>query len=99
MTRYQITKVVIDPGHGGKDPGAVGKRSKEKDIVLSIALKLGNYIKTNFPGIKIIYTRSKDEFIELHRRLRLPTKTRPIFLFPFTATQAKNTNHTEPRPS
>lgn len=64
----KIRTVVIDPGHGGKDPGAVGKYAKEKDIVLSVALKTGNYIQHNLPDVKVIYTRSRDEFIELHRR-------------------------------
>jgi N-acetylmuramoyl-L-alanine amidase len=64
----KIRTVVIDAGHGGRDPGAVGKNSKEKDIVLSVALKTGTYIRQNLPDVKVIFTRSKDEFIELHRR-------------------------------
>ncbi|MBM4175099.1 MAG: N-acetylmuramoyl-L-alanine amidase [Ignavibacteria bacterium] len=61
--------VVIDPGHGGKDGGAVGyKGTKEKDINLAIALKLGSIIKNNNPNIKLVYTRSDDRFIELYRR-------------------------------
>ena len=49
--------VVIDPGHGGHDPGAVGKISKEKNINLNVALKLGKQIKKNCPDVKVIYTR------------------------------------------
>ncbi|MCK9290168.1 MAG: N-acetylmuramoyl-L-alanine amidase [Bacteroidales bacterium] len=64
----KIQTVVIDPGHGGRDPGALGKRSKEKDIVLDVALKTGEYIRKNLPDVKVIYTRSRDEFVELHRR-------------------------------
>lgn len=64
----KIRTVVIDPGHGGRDPGAVGKRSKEKDIVLKVALQTGTYINQYLPDVKVIYTRTKDEFIELHRR-------------------------------
>jgi N-acetylmuramoyl-L-alanine amidase len=64
----KIRTVVIDAGHGGRDPGALGKKSKEKDIVLDVALKTGSYIKHNLPDVKVIYTRSKDEFIEVHRR-------------------------------
>jgi N-acetylmuramoyl-L-alanine amidase len=64
----KIRTVVIDPGHGGRDPGAVGKRSKEKDIVLKVALQTGEYINQYLPDVKVIYTRTKDEFIELHRR-------------------------------
>ncbi len=64
----KIRTVVIDAGHGGKDPGALGKYSKEKDIALSVAIKTGNYIKQNFPNVKVIYTRSTDKFIPLHKR-------------------------------
>lgn len=63
-----LTTVVIDPGHGGKDPGAVGRRSLEKDIALSISLQVGQYINEHFKDVKVIYTRSTDEFIEVHRR-------------------------------
>lgn len=78
---YKLKTVVIDAGHGGKDPGAVyksGKKllGKEKDIALSVALKLGEYIKANCQGINVIYTRDKDEFIELHRRALIANKNK-----------------------
>lgn len=60
--------VIIDAGHGGKDTGAIGKRSKEKDIVLSVALKVGEKIKSQNPNITIYYTRDRDEFIGLRER-------------------------------
>lgn len=66
-----VRTVVIDPGHGGKDPGAVGSKVQEKDIVLSISLKLGEYIRQNYSDVKVIYTRDTDEFIELHRRAQI----------------------------
>jgi N-acetylmuramoyl-L-alanine amidase len=67
--KYSVKTVVIDPGHGGKDPGCIGySKSKEKDVVLSIALKLGEYIKNNFPDMKVIYTRKDDRFIEVYKR-------------------------------
>jgi len=66
-----VRKVVIDAGHGGRDPGALGKNSKEKDIALSIALKTGSYIKKNFPDVKVIYTRKTDKFIELYKRAKI----------------------------
>ncbi len=68
---YKIRTIIIDPGHGGKDPGAKGSISYEKDIVLAIGLKLGRYIEENFPDIKVIYTRKTDEFIPLYRRAEI----------------------------
>lgn len=60
--------VVIDAGHGGHDPGALGKFSKEKTINLNVALKLGKQIKRNCPDVKVVYTRERDVFIPLGRR-------------------------------
>jgi len=69
-----IRTVVIDAGHGGKDPGALGKHSREKDITLKVALKLGNYIKKNLPDVKVIYTRKSDKFVELKKRGEIANK-------------------------
>ena len=66
-----IHTVVIDAGHGGRDPGAVGKNAKEKDLALSIALKVGAYIEENVPDVKVIYTRKKDVFVELMDRAEI----------------------------
>lgn len=63
--------VVIDAGHGGHDPGAIGKRGREKNINLSVALKVGRLIKENCPDTKVIYTRDKDIFVPLHRRAEI----------------------------
>jgi len=63
--------VVIDAGHGGKDPGAVGKKAKEKTINLNVALALGNLIKENCSDTRVIYTRSTDVFISLDRRAKI----------------------------
>ena len=65
---------MIDAGHGGKDPGALGKHSREKNITLAVALKLGRYIKKNLPDVKVIYTRTKDRFIELKKRGQIANK-------------------------
>ncbi|MBI5219389.1 MAG: N-acetylmuramoyl-L-alanine amidase [Bacteroidia bacterium] len=78
---YKLQTIVIDAGHGGKDPGAVyksGKKilGKEKDITLSVALKVGDYIKQYYKEIKVIYTRDQDEFIELHRRASTANKNK-----------------------
>ncbi len=67
----KLEKVVIDPGHGGKDPGAVGSFSYEKDIVLNIALKLGGYIEENYPGVEVIYTRNTDKYVKLYERAKI----------------------------
>ncbi len=71
-----ILVVVIDPGHGGKDWGASMGKAKEKEIVLDIALKLGKIIKTNYPTINIVYTRTKDVFIPLHQRANIANKNK-----------------------
>ena len=68
--------VIIDPGHGGKDPGAVYQRIKEKDIVLNIGLKLGEYIRKNLPDVKVIYTRDKDVFVPLHERAAIANQNK-----------------------
>lgn len=76
MIRNKVRTVVIDPGHGGKDPGASGKKYKEKDIVLSVALKLGDYIQKNFSDVKVIYTRDNDTFIPLDERPEIANKNK-----------------------
>jgi N-acetylmuramoyl-L-alanine amidase len=60
--------VVLDPGHGGDDAGANGKKGKEKDVVLNITLKLGAKINTRLPDVKVIYTRQTDTFIDVAER-------------------------------
>ncbi|MGQ1783909.1 MULTISPECIES: N-acetylmuramoyl-L-alanine amidase family protein [unclassified Saccharicrinis] len=71
----KLKKVVIDAGHGGKDPGAHGKFSKEKDVVLAVALKLGNYIEKYLPEVEVVYTRKKDVFIPLNERAAIANKS------------------------
>lgn len=67
--RWKLDVVVVDAGHGGDDPGTIGiTRIKEKDITLGIALKLGKLIQKQLPDVRVVYTRQKDEFIELYRR-------------------------------
>ena len=65
---YTLTRVCIDAGHGGHDTGCIGGKTKEKDVALAIALKLGKYIEDHFPDVKVIYTRKTDVFVELHER-------------------------------
>lgn len=63
--------VVIDPGHGGNDPGAIGRRGKEKNINLNVAVKLGNLIERNCNDVKVVYTRKTDKFVPLHTRAEI----------------------------
>src|ERR1700743_126191 len=65
---FQFKTIIIDPGHGGKDPGAHGAYSKEKNVALSIGKKLRNALNDRMPGLHVVMTRTTDEFIELHRR-------------------------------
>jgi len=65
--------IIIDPGHGGKDPGALGKVSKEKDIVLKVSLALAKEL-SRWPGLKVHLTRSDDRFIRLRSRAKLADK-------------------------
>ncbi len=66
--------VTIDAGHGGKDVGAPGKHSYEKDLALAIALKLGHYIETQMPDVNVYYTRKIDVFIELYERAKIANR-------------------------
>lgn len=72
--RENLNVVVIDAGHGGKDPGAAN--GKEKRISLAIALKLGSKIEANYPNVKVIYTRDKDVFIPLHERAAIANRNK-----------------------
>jgi N-acetylmuramoyl-L-alanine amidase len=68
-SRWKLDVVVIDAGHGGTDPGTIGTGgTKEKDVTLGVALKLGKLIQQALPDVKVVYTRKTDTFIELYRR-------------------------------
>jgi len=70
--KWLIDTIVLDAGHGGKDPGAIGySKVYEKNLVLPITLKLGELIKKNMPGVKVVYTRKKDIFIPLWKRTKI----------------------------
>lgn len=66
--------IVIDPGHGGRDPGAIGSYSYEKNITLAIALKTGEYIEQNLKDVKVVYTRKTDVFVDLDVRSDIANK-------------------------
>lgn len=67
--KWALDVIVIDAGHGGKDPGTIGVSGvKEKDVTLAIAKKLGEFIRKNMPQTKVVFTRDDDRFVELYRR-------------------------------
>ena len=70
----KIQTVVIDPGHGGRDPGGVGKKSKEKDIVLAVSKKVGSEIKKKYPDVRVLYTRTTDVFVDLIDRAKFANR-------------------------
>lgn len=68
-SRFKLDVIILDAGHGGKDPGTIGVTGvREKNVVLGITLKLGVLIQKYMKGVKVVYTRGKDKFIELYRR-------------------------------
>jgi N-acetylmuramoyl-L-alanine amidase len=71
-----IKTVVIDAGHGGKDPGCHGNFAHEKVVCLEMALKLGTLIKTKYPDVKVVYTRDKDVFVELIERANIANRNK-----------------------
>lgn len=74
QNNFKVRTVVIDAGHGGKDPGTLGKFTKEKDIVLNIALKVGKYIEDNLFGVKVLYTRKTDKYVDFKVRADVANK-------------------------
>lgn len=69
--KRKVRIIVIDPGHGGKDPGCNGVSCKEKDVALAVSLKLGKLIEENIKDVKVIFTRKTDVFVELEDRAKI----------------------------
>jgi N-acetylmuramoyl-L-alanine amidase len=82
--------IVIDAGHGGKDPGALGTFSAEKNITLAIALKTGSYIENNLKNVTVIYTRKTDTFIELKDRPEIANKNNADLFISIHANSTKS---------
>lgn len=72
--RYRLKTIVIDPGHGGRDPGAVGKICYEKNVVLPISLMFGQLIEKHFKDVRVVYTRKSDTFVELKERAEIANR-------------------------
>jgi len=70
-----VRTVVIDAGHGGKDPGCHGSYIYEKEVCLKVALALGKQINEYYPEVKVVYTRQRDEFVELYRRAQIANES------------------------
>jgi len=92
LTAQSFT-VVIDPGHGGKDGGATRDKIKEKDINLQVALGLGKLIETSHPGVKVVYTRKTDVFVDLLKRAQIANKAKANLFISIhvNSSQAKTT--------
>ena len=93
MDELGLRTVVIDPGHGGKDPGALGKNRKtdEKHIVLSVSKKLGDKIKAAYPDVNVVYTRSTDVFVELKERANIAKRNKADLFISVHCNSAANT--------
>lgn len=68
--------IVIDAGHGGKDVGALGRKVREKDVNLAVALKLGEMIKSKMKNVKVVYTRNSDKYLTLQERAQIANKSK-----------------------
>ena len=86
--------IVIDAGHGGKDPGALGSFSMEKNINLAIALKTGQYLQENLKNVKVVYTRNDDSFVDLKERPKIANRHNADLFISIHSNWAKSKNVT-----
>ena len=86
----QIHHVVLDAGHGGKDPGAVAFNTQEKDVALSVTLKVGKLIEKHLPTVEVSYTRETDKFVELFQRAKIANSQEADFFISIHANAASN---------
>src|SRR4030095_7592515 len=78
FSQNKLDVIIIDAGHGGKDPGTIGDFTgvQEKNIVMPIAVKLGKMIEEKFPAMRVIFTRVTDDFVELKERTRIANQNK-----------------------
>lgn len=89
----EFMKIILDPGHGGHDPGAVGPTGlKEKDVALSIAVKVGRIL--DYYGIQVIYTRKDDRFIEIPNRSKVANDAKVDYFVSIHINSATNSSAT-----
>ncbi|MDL2308571.1 N-acetylmuramoyl-L-alanine amidase [Bacteroidales bacterium OttesenSCG-928-B11] len=88
----KIKKIVIDAGHGGSDPGCIGKKSKEKDVNLSVALKLGKLITENCKDVQVVYTRKTDVAVKLYERAQIANNQHADLFISIHCNAAENKN-------
>ncbi len=75
VAKWKLNTIVLDAGHGGKDPGAIGGNgTREKDVVLNIVHDLGMFIEQKWPDVRVIFTRKDDTFIPLHERGKIANR-------------------------
>lgn len=90
QSKVDVKCIVLDAGHGGKDPGAVNGKLQEKNITLSVALKVGAMIKERYPSVKVLYTRKEDVFIPLHQRSNFANKNNADLFISIHTNAAEN---------
>lgn len=88
--KYKINTIVIDPGHGGKDPGAVSAWGKESHLVLAVSKKFGKLVQEHYPDMKVIYTRTDDSFVDLYKRAQIANDAKADFFICIHANSFKN---------
>ncbi|MDR0970826.1 MAG: N-acetylmuramoyl-L-alanine amidase [Bacteroidales bacterium] len=83
-------KVVIDPGHGGDKPGAIGRKSQEKDVALAVGIKVGELIKEYLKDVEVIFTRNSDKDVDLIKRSQLANKEKADIFVSIHCNASKN---------